>query len=108
MGAVYEVEQLATHARRALKVLHVQFAGDERLRARFVQEARVAATLRSDHIAKVIDAGGDEGLGTLYLVMELLEGETLSQLLKKSGPLPPGQVAEILRQMCHALGSAHE
>ena len=59
MGVVYEVEQVATAARRALKVMHGRFAADATLRARFVREARLAASISSDHVAQVLDAGQD-------------------------------------------------
>ncbi len=60
MGVIYEVDQVATGARRALKVMHARFASDETLRARFVQEARLAASIPSDHVAQVLDSGRDE------------------------------------------------
>jgi len=107
MGTVYEVEQLATGARRALKAMHVQHALDGKLRARFVREARVAASIRSDHVAAVVDAGVDETSGVPYLVMELLEGRTLSSELRRRGHFTWSEAYEILRQTCHGLGAAH-
>ncbi|MGH7435634.1 MAG: protein kinase domain-containing protein [Polyangiaceae bacterium] len=108
MGAIYEVEQVATGARRALKVMHVHFAGDDSLRARFVREARITASIASDHVAQVVDAGVDPGTGALFIVMELLEGSTLSQELRRRGPFEWSDAVQVLAQIGHALGAAHE
>jgi phosphate transport system substrate-binding protein len=107
MGTVYEAEQIATGARRAVKVMHGQFAGDEVLRARFVREARLAASIPSDHVAQVVDAGHDEGSGALYIVLELLEGTTLSREVRTRGAFAWPDVLEIMRQVAHALAAAH-
>ncbi len=107
MGTVYEAEQIATGARRALKVMHGQYARDDGLRARFVREARLAASIPSEHVAQVLDAGQDESTGALYIVMELLEGTTLSRELRRRGAFAWSDVVEIMRQLSHALGAAH-
>ncbi len=107
MGTVYEVEQIATGARRALKVLHERFAGNEELRERFVREARLTAVIPSDHVAQVLDAGHDPETGTLYIVMELLEGSTLSREIRRRGAFAWSDAVEILGQIAHALGAAH-
>src|SRR5581483_1090006 len=108
MGAIYEVEQVATGARRALKVMHVHLAGDDTLRARFVREARITAAIASDHVAQVVDAGVDPSTGALFIVMELLEGSTLSQELRRRGPFDWADAVQVLAQIAHALGAAHE
>ncbi|HTQ41586.1 MAG TPA: substrate-binding domain-containing protein [Polyangiaceae bacterium] len=107
MGTVYEVEQIATGARRALKVMHGQFARDPDLRTRFVREARLGTEIPSDHVAQIIDAGDDEPTRALYIVMELLDGATLSQELRRRGAFAWADVLEIVRQVVHALGAAH-
>ncbi len=107
MGVIYEVEQIATGARRALKAMHGQFAADEKLRSRFVLEARLAASIASDHIAQVMDAGQDPVTGALYIVMELLDGTTLSRELRHTGPFPWSTAIIVLGQIAHALGAAH-
>jgi len=107
MGTVYEVEQIATGGRRALKVMHGEFARDPDLRARFVREARLGTEIPSDHVAQVIDAGDDEPTRSLYIVMELLDGATLSQELRRRGAFAWPDVLEIVRQVVHALGAAH-
>ncbi len=107
MGSVFEVEQLTTGARRALKVMHVQLASDPKLRDRFVREARVGATIPSDHVADVVDAGVDERTGLPFLVMELLEGVTLSREIRRRGPFDWPMAREVFRQLGHAVAAAH-
>ncbi len=107
MGAIYQVEQVTTGAIRALKVMHFQFAGDDSLRARFVREARLTASIPSDHVAQVVDAGLDPASGALFIVMELLEGATLSQELRRRGAFGWPDALQILSQIAHALGAAH-
>ncbi|HEX3772206.1 MAG TPA: substrate-binding domain-containing protein [Polyangiaceae bacterium] len=107
MGMIYEVEQVATGARRALKVMHGRFAGDDGLRTRFVREARLTAAIPTDHVAHVVDAGVDADSGALFIVMELLEGCTLSQELRNRTLFDWGEGLAILAQVAHALGAAH-
>jgi phosphate transport system substrate-binding protein len=107
MGTVYEAEQITTGAQRAVKVMHGQFAGDDSLRARFVREARLAASIPSDHVAQVLDAGHDEVSGALYIVLELLEGTTLSREVRTRGAFAWPDVLEVMRQIAHALAAAH-
>jgi phosphate transport system substrate-binding protein len=107
MGMVYEVEQVATGARRALKVMHGRFADDDGLRTRFVREARIAAAVPTDHVAQVVDAGLDRDTGALFIVMELLEGSTLSQELRRRILFEWSDALAILAQVAHALGAAH-
>jgi eukaryotic-like serine/threonine-protein kinase len=107
MGAVYVAEQASTGKLRALKLMHPQLCADARLRERFEQEARVGALVESDHVVQVIGAGVDAASGVPWLAMELLEGEDLSQRMRRSGLLPAKDVHEIFRQLCHALGAAH-
>jgi eukaryotic-like serine/threonine-protein kinase len=107
MGAVYVAEQISTEQLRAVKVMHPQLARDERFRERFVQEARVGARIASAHVVQVIGAGVDPATAMPWLAMELLEGEDLGAVVRRRGPLPVTEVIEILRQICHALGTAH-
>jgi len=107
MGVIYEVEQVATGARRALKVMRLQFAGDDALRARFVREARLTASLPTDHVAQVLDAGLDPPTGLLFMVMELLEGMTLSQRIRRLDAFAWNDALTVLGQVAHALRAAH-
>ena len=74
--------------------------------ARFRREAEAAAQLRSPHTVELYDFGETED-GTLYFVMELLEGMDLETLVRREGPLPQGRVIHILRQVCESLEEAH-
>jgi serine/threonine-protein kinase len=108
MGAVYLVEQLSTGRERALKIMHPQFVKSADSRARFTQEAKVGAKIRSDHVVEVVSAGVDDDTGIPWLAMELLDGEELAKRIQRKGFLPPAEVLEIFRQLCHALGEAHK
>jgi len=108
MGSVYIVEQLQTGAKRALKLMHPQLVADPKFRRRFEQEARIGAQIPSEHVVQVIAAGVDAGSGSAWLVMELLEGEDLDTCLRRRGQLPQAEAMEVLGQLCHALGAAHQ
>lgn len=107
MGAVYEVVHLETNRRRALKVMHADYVSSDELRARFRQEARVAAEIESEHIVDVFDAGVDAATGMPFLVMELLRGEELGRYSKRTGPLPKEEVVRYLYETSLALDKTH-
>jgi serine/threonine protein kinase len=107
MGAVYEVLDVDTDRRRALKVMHAQ-AGDRTVDGeRWKQEARIAGQIDSRFIVDVFDVGVDPKTGARFLVMELLHGEDLSRRLKRLGPLPPAEVGLWLHQAALALDRMH-
>ena len=106
MGTVWKGthEQLGT--RLAIKFIRPQFAERPDARRRFEIEARAAASVDSRHAVKVYDYGvTDRGLP--YIVMEYLEGESLSEALIRRGPLPAPEAARIIAQACKALAKAH-
>ena len=107
MGTVYIAEQMGTGKRRALKLMLPELVRDERLRARFAQEARVGARIDSEHVVEVVDAGVDTFTGMPYLAMELLDGEDLSRWRPKQGSLSGADARRILEELCHAVGAAH-
>jgi serine/threonine protein kinase len=84
-----------------------ELASDQTTRERFVREARVGALIDSDHVVEVVTAGVDEQSGAPYLVMELLRGEELADIVARLGPLPLGDVAEVMDQAGHCLEQAH-
>jgi serine/threonine protein kinase len=106
MGAVYEVEHELTRHRRALKLLHAQMAQMPSVVERFLREASAAGRIGNPHIVETFDAGRLE-TGEPYIVMELLQGQTLAELLDSHGPLPLDVACEILTQACNAVGAAH-
>jgi eukaryotic-like serine/threonine-protein kinase len=105
MGKVYEVEHELTRHRRALKVLHAGSGTD--VVERFVREASAAARIGNPHVAQTFDAGRLEG-GEPYLLMELLDGETLEARLHRAGPIDPGELSALIHQACEGIQAAHE
>ena len=108
MGTLYVVEQISTGKKRALKLMSKTTGDDEEARRRFAQEARVGSLIESEHIVEVIAAGVDEESNRPWLIMELLEGEDLGHVLERGAPLPPMFVHDLFKQLCHALGAAHD
>ena len=106
MGTVWLCEHVALGKRMAVKILRPEFSRDEELARRFEQEARAASQIGQENIIDVVDFGRTPE-GSLYLVMEALEGESLARLLRRAGPLPVGRAIGILLQICRALGAAH-
>ncbi|MBL8602556.1 MAG: protein kinase [Myxococcales bacterium] len=107
MGTVYEVSQLSTGKRRALKVMHAQYEGDDRARQRFIQEARAGASIDSDHIVEMVTAGIDDATGSPYIAMELLQGKDLKTVQAERGALSREEVREVCKQLLHGISAAH-
>ncbi|AKT38159.1 protein kinase [Chondromyces crocatus] len=107
MGCVWVAEHLALSTQVAVKFMMPEATQDAELVARFRREATAAAQIRSPHIAQVFDHGVTAD-GSLYIVMELLEGEDLKQRAGRLGVLPVREVVQILRQTASALGRAHQ
>ncbi len=107
MGAIYEVVDLSTSRRRALKVMLPSLVHDAELRQRFELEARVTADVESEHIVETFDAGVDEETHAPFLVMELLRGEDLRAVVER-GALPASEVVLLLRQAAMALERTHD
>jgi serine/threonine protein kinase len=102
MGAVYEAKDLAQQRRVALKLLTLEGTKHE---ARFQREAEAIATLSHPNVLQVHAAGFDQGLP--YLVMELVDGESLEDRLKL-GPLPPEEATRILIALARGVQHAHD
>jgi eukaryotic-like serine/threonine-protein kinase len=92
----------------AIKLLSAVHAGDEQFRARFRAEARYAAALSHPGIARVFDYGESSPLGGPYLVMELVNGESLSAILERVGRLSADITLDIVSQAARALDAAHQ
>jgi serine/threonine protein kinase len=90
----------------AIKILTVSTDLHEEAVQRFVREARATASLRSEHIARVMDAGLDAA-GRHFLVMEYLEGEDLASVIRRGGALSVRQTVGYILQACEALAEAH-
>src|SRR5688572_19602892 len=107
MGTVYLAEHSFMGWRAAIKVLRRSLADDKVLVKRFINEARAIKAVRHEHIVDIIDVGIlPDGLP--YLLMELLEGETLGERLHRGGPLGVAQALDIATQTAIGVGAAHE
>ena len=112
MGEVYKATHRMLARPAAIKLIRTEMLGavdDEAAKlavTRFRREAEAAANLRSQHSVELYDFGVTED-GTLYLVMEFLDGMDLETLVRENGPLPAGRVIHILRQVCDSLEEAH-
>ncbi len=106
MGSVYRGYDPALDREVAIKVISAGVAIPDYVK-RFQQEARLAASLRHPHIVHVYAFG--ESQGRLYMVQELLTGQSLEQQLRKLGKrrLGPAKVCAIIRQLAEALDYAH-
>jgi hypothetical protein len=109
MGRVWRAKDMLLNRPVAVKVLRSEFTGDPAFLSRFRAEAQHAAVLHHPNIAAVFDYGeiDDQGERLAYLVMELVEGESLSALLAREGRLDAPRTLSILRQTSAALAAAH-
>jgi serine/threonine-protein kinase len=106
MGAVYKAAQPAMSRMVAVKILHPKLANRKDLVSRFRREARAMSHLTHPNTVKVL-LYGELDDGSLYIVMEYLEGKNLNQVVRKEGPLPVERAVPILMQVCGALQEAH-
>src|SRR5579871_3656885 len=104
MAAVYKAYQPAMGRYLALKVLPRQYNADPQFLDRFRHEARILAKLQHPHILPVFDFGESDGYA--FLAMPLVDGGTLTEMLKK-GPLSLLAIGRIVEQICEALDYAH-
>jgi serine/threonine-protein kinase len=106
MGDVWRGTDLAIDRRVAIKLLRSERADDEDGLARFRAEAHHAGSLSHPNIAQVFDYGEARAAEPGYLVMELVEGLSLTRILD-DGPLPPGDVMDVVAQAARGLAAAH-
>jgi serine/threonine-protein kinase len=106
MGCVYLAEHPGIGRRVAIKVLKSELDHDPQLLTRFLNEARAANAIRHPNIIEVLDSGTTEK-GASYLVMELLEGESLSARIRRLARLDERSAIEIAMQTASGLGAAH-
>ena len=116
MGEVWRATDTALGRVVAVKVLKSEYADDPTFRTRFETEARHAASLHHPGVASVYDVGESQLLGTAdgsavprpFLVMELVDGQPLSALLRGGRPLHPDVVRDLMAQAADAIGAAHQ
>jgi serine/threonine-protein kinase len=106
MGSVYKASQPEMNRMVAIKILHPKLVNRRDLTSRFRREARAMSQLTHPNTVKVFTYGELED-GSLYIVMELLEGRNLNQAVRREGPIPAERAIPILIQVCAALHEAH-
>jgi len=107
MATVFAAWHEELEQRVALKMLHAGLRTDPTAVKRFMREAKNAARIQSEHVARIIDVGRMEDGERVYIVMEYLEGNDLSRVLRARGALPVAEVVEHLVQACEAIAIAH-
>ncbi len=109
MGAVYRARALDSGRPLAIKlIVNEAVAKDEVLVARFQREAEAAAKVVTPHIVEIVDFGRDRETGSPFMVMELLDGESVRAVLQRIGPFSPDLAARIGAQVCQGLEHAHQ
>ncbi len=109
MGSVWRAEHLGLNAPVAVKLLDmVDVASSAESLNRFHREARAAAAIRSPHVVQILDHGVDEALAAPFIVMELMEGESLAQRLARAVRISPAELARVFTHVARALSRAHE
>src|SRR5512141_3207041 len=106
MGAVFRAEHVYMRKQLAVKVLRPELSTLPDIAERFRREAEIAASLEHENIVRVTDFGRTVD-GWLFLVMELLEGESLYERLARDARIDPLETVAILVQICHGLDAAH-
>jgi serine/threonine protein kinase len=105
-GAIYQATDVHSNVEVALKVLHTKLARDPNVIERFRREAATLSNLRDPHTIRAFEFGESDD-GTLYIVMELLHGESLYQQFHARGPIAWRRVVHIARGVCRSLAEAH-
>lgn len=105
MAVVYRAHDRTLGRDVAIKVLHEQYAADPEFVERFEREARAAARLSHPHVVDIYDVGSDGS--TRFIVMELVDGQSLKDLVQRGGAVPPALVIRFGREIASALEFAH-
>jgi predicted Ser/Thr protein kinase len=106
MGTVYRATHLGLERAVAVKIIKTEFASDPHVTERFLREARTMARLRHPHAAMIFDAGNLPD-GRHFIIMEFVEGRTLSETLQREGRFSPERAVRIASDICDVLAEAH-
>ena len=108
MATIYEAVDTRLDRRVAVKIMHPHLAKDEEFVSRFIKEAKAAAALSHPNIVSIQDQGWNEGgAPAVFLVMELIDGETLREFIYRKGVLSSIETLRIISPIISALGAAH-
>src|SRR6185503_4006806 len=105
MGEVYRAEQVNVGTRVAIKLLCAEMSADGEFVQRLFNEARAVSRIRHPGVVQIFDVGTTQH-GRAYLIMEMLEGETLRALVRR-GRMHPSQIANVGRQLASVLDATH-
>ena len=105
MSVVYKAKDRLLNRFVAIKVLKPEFIKDRKFIESFRRESQAAASLSHPNIVNIFDVGQEGNIH--YIVMELVTGNTLSELIKEEGPFPYQKVIELTKQIAAALSEAH-
>src|SRR4051812_36997149 len=105
MGVVYRATQLALDRTVALKVIAAGLLEDQTVRARFVRESKIAASIDHPNVIPIYYAGEEQGIA--YIAMRYVPGDDVRSLVRRDGPLEPPRAAKIVAQIGSALDAAH-
>jgi serine/threonine-protein kinase len=106
MGVVVAAHHIGLDTKVAVKLLLPEMLDQAEVVARFAREARAAARIANEHVARVFDVGSlDDGVP--YMVMEFLDGFDLSEMLRRQGPLPIALAVDFVLQACEGVAEAH-
>ncbi len=105
MSVVYKAKDRLLNRFVAIKVLKPEFIKDRKFIESFRRESQAAASLSHSNIVNIFDVGQEGNIH--YIVMELITGNTLSEMIKEEGPLPYQRVIELTKQIAAALSEAH-
>lgn len=108
MGTVHRATDVRLGRTVAIKVLRGGADADPTDRARMRSEAQLAAAIRHPGVAQVHDYDEDTSDGTMFIVMEYVDGHSLGELLRERGPLPVDQVMSVVQQVAEGLQAAHD
>lgn len=106
MGTVYRAEHVVLERPVAIKLLRAELTADAELMSRFITEAKAASAIQHPGIIEVLDFGHASD-GRAYLVMEMLEGQSLAKRIATRGRLPEREAVRIARDVAAALVAAH-
>lgn len=109
MGTIYEGLDTRLDRKVAVKIMHSHLAQDEEFISRFIREAKAAASLSHPNIVNVMDQGWNQsGIPAVFLVMELVEGQTLRELIASKGSFTVNETINYLSPVVSALAAAHQ